>query len=159
MDERFFQKLLEGKVQGLSLFYGITAYLPTVIVQSYAPIGETFLTDGIERTTDGFTETGLSCPIGFLQRTQAIFAIVAGENTVLATYDTRHEVALLVGIGHALLVDNGLCQSREILPHRIHTFLYLRDFLHRHRRTRIPLHATDTLALLIVTTELLRQDL
>ena len=85
--------------------------------------------------------------------------VVEGKDTVLATHNARYEIALLIGIGHSLFVDDRLGRGREITPYRIETILYLRDFFHGDRRTSITLDTALALTDAQVTTEFLRQDL
>lgn len=71
-NQRFLQELIDGKAQCLPFFYGILTNRPPVIVKPYHPVAKTFLTNGIERTADGFAEFGLSLAIGPFQGAQAV---------------------------------------------------------------------------------------
>ena len=84
--------------------------------------------------------------------------MIAGEDTVLATNDARHQVALLVGIGHALAVYNGLGLGREFGPSLVEQLFDLSYLVHRHGRACIALYAAGTLAGRKVAAETLRQD-
>ena len=97
-----------------SFLTGTLAHIPSVIVQSDKIHSQFFLTDGIERTTDGFTEGNLSCAESLLKSAETtvvyrtvthIDRIITGKHTVLPIDDTRHKVALLIDIGDALTVD------------------------------------------------------
>ena len=84
---------------------------------------------------------------------------IVGKHTVLSSDDTRHKVALLIGIGHALFVDDTLRRSREVAPNGIETILYLSDFLKGNRCACITFDTALSLADTEVATKLLRQNL
>ena len=85
--------------------------------------------------------------------------IIEREDAILAPYDARDEVALLIGIRHTLLVNHRLCRSREITPYIIQTRLDFSDFIEGYRCSGIALDTTLALTDTKVTTEFLRQDL
>ena len=81
--------------------------------------------------------------------------IVTGENAVLTAYDACNEVALLIGICHALTVDHGLSLHREVGPHGVEHVLNLGNLVHRDRCPGIALDAAGTFASIQVAAELL----
>ena len=83
--------------------------------------------------------------------------VVTGEDAVLTAYDACNEVAFLVGIGHALTVDDGLSLCREVGPHGVEHVLNLSNLVHRDRCPGIAFDAAGTLARIQVTAELLCQ--
>jgi hypothetical protein len=89
---------------------------------------------------------------------EVIDIIIIGKHTVLPTDDARHKITLLIGIGHALLVDDGLSGGREVAPHFIQAVFYLCYLLERHWCSCVTLDTTLTFAGREVTAELLRQD-
>ena len=157
-DEGLAQELIDRQVEFFALLDGIAAYIPAVVVQPDGAVAEALGTDWIEGAGDGFAETRLAASESLLQGTQTAVAIVTSEGTVFAVHDARHKVALLVGICHALLIDDGLCRSREHRPHRVEGIFNVADFFERHRRTGITLDATDAATLLVVAAEAFGQD-
>ena len=167
-DKRFFEKLIYGKAKRLPFFYGITAHSPFVIIQTYQSVAEILFTNGIKGTADRLAETRLATAIGFLQGTEAavlyrlpigaLHVFIAGEDTILASHNTRHQVAILVGIGHTLVVYHALCRSGEHRPYGVETLLNASYLVYRDRCAVCAFHTADALALLIVAAEPLRQD-
>jgi hypothetical protein len=84
---------------------------------------------------------------------------VIGKHTILSTNNTGYQVTLLIGIGHALLVDNSLCRCREVVPHVIYACFDGSYFVHRYRGACIAFNTALTLANAQVATKLLRQYL
>ena len=72
--------------------------------------------------------------------------------------DAGHEVALLVGVGHPLTVDDALCRSRQILPNFIQASFNLADFIEGYGRSGVAFHTAGTVAGVEVATELFGQQ-
>ena len=83
---------------------------------------------------------------------------VAGEDAVLAADDARHEVALLVGVGDALAVDDALCCGREVGPDVVETVLDLHDLVEGDGCAGLALDTAGTVAGVEVAAELLGQQ-
>ena len=82
----------------------------------------------------------------------------APEDTVAAADDACHKLALAVGIGNALAVDDGLRACRELRPECIEAFFDVCNLVERDRRTCIPFLAATAVTALDVAAEVLRQD-
>jgi hypothetical protein len=156
-------------VQFPSFVAGTLANVPFVIVQPDGAIAETLGSDGVKRTTERFAETGLARAESLFQGAEAAVAdrltggeilnvTMIGEYTVLAINDACHQVALLIGVGHTLFVDDSLCRCRQIIPHRVQHFFYFQDFIHAYGCTRFAFDATLAFALGKVAAELFRND-
>jgi len=156
-------------VEGTAFQAGRLADVPLMVVQSDGAVGETLLTDGIEGTTDGLAEARATATESLLQGAEATVGnglagvevadvVVVGEDAVLTADDAGDEVAVTVGVGHALTVDDGLCRGREVGPYGIERVFYLANLVERHRGTGIAFNTTGTLAGTQVATELLSED-
>lgn len=157
-DEWLLEESIDGHVQLLAKGYGIAADGPSVVVESHQAIGELLGADGIEGAGEGFGECRLSLAVCFLQHTEAIAVLMAGEDAVLTPHDACHQVAFLVGICHPLAVDDGLRLGRHLVPNGVEGVFYLGYLVGGDGCSRIPLDATDALALGIVATEPFCQD-
>ena len=148
---------------------GRLADVPLVVVQGDGAVGETLLADGIEGTADGLAEARATATESLLQGAEATVGnglagvevadvVVVGEDAVLTADDAGDEVAVAVGVGHALTVDDGLCRGREVGPYGIERVFYLANLVERHRGTGIAFNTAGTLAGTQVATELLSED-
>ena len=90
---------------------------------------------------------------------QVFQVLIAGKHTILTIHDTRYQIAFNIRISHALLVDDSLSRSREIIPNHIERILYLHDFIQGNRSTRIAFDAAFTLAGIKVATEFFGDDI
>jgi hypothetical protein len=88
---------------------------------------------------------------------KVVDVVVVGKHTVFSPYDAGYQVALLVGIGHALFVYDSLCRCRQVLPACVQGFFYFHDFVHRHWSPCVAFYAALSLARFKVATKLLRQ--
>ena len=84
--------------------------------------------------------------------------IVIGEHAVLTIDNTCHEVAFLIGISHALLIDYSLCRSAHVAPHFIERIFNFGDFIHRNGCSCIAFYAALTLTGSEVAAEPFRQN-
>ena len=143
----------------LALFDGIAADGPAVVVQSDKAVSETLLADRIECAADGFAEARLATAERLLEGTESVVAVVTVKDTVPAVDDAGDEVAVLVGIGHALSVDDTLSGCAEVAPDGIQSFFNACNLVDGDRCSGIALDAADALALLVVAAEALGEDL
>src|SRR5574344_434338 len=155
--QRAFEETIDRKLQLVSFLHRIFTHRPAVIVQSYEPTGESFLANGIECTTDGFTEFRLTIAIGTFQCTEATSVVVTSKHAVFSAHNTRHQVAIGIAVSHPLTVDYGLCRCRKVFPNGIETVLNSHHFIGTDRCTGITFHATDTLTGIEVSTKTLCQ--
>ena len=158
------QELIKSQVLLNAFGYSHLADSPAIVVQTYKSFAKAFLTDRIKRTTYRLAESGLTRSVSLFQSTKAtvfyvLHSIIIGKDAILTPDDTRHEITLLIRIGHALLIDYSLSRGREIAPNSIQTILDFSDFIKRDRCPSITLHTAFALADTEVTTELLRQNL
>ena len=135
-----------------------------MIIQADQSIAEILLTDRIERTADGLDKSGWllafrSLTVGTFQGTQAVVTVIAGEDAVSAPDDARHEIAIAVGIGHALAVDDRLRRCRKHGPYVVQHFFHAGYLVQGNGCAVSTLDAADALALLIVATEAFGQNL
>ena len=70
--------------------------------------------------------------------------IVVGEYTVTAANDAGDEVALLIGIGYALTVDDSLGRRGKLRPHDVERLLYLHHLVEGDRSTGVAFYAAGT---------------
>ena len=85
--------------------------------------------------------------------------VIAGKDAVTSIDDARHEVAVSIGIGHALPVDDMLGRRREVGPHRVKCIFHGTNLIEGHRCARIALHTATALALVKVAAEAFRKDI
>ena len=156
----------------LFTFFATTATnIPAMIVQSHRPVRKDFFANGIEGAADGFDKRCLSRTTGFFQSTEAAVldhrrtriaregqVVITGKHTVLASHNTRHQVAVAVCIGHALTVNNSLGRSTEVLPHRINAVFYLHHLIEVDGSAGITLYTADAATHFQVTAELFCED-
>ena len=94
-------------------------HVPSVVVDAYKSHAELLLTDGIERTGDRLapldtpgtegTLKSTKTTVGYRLTTIEILDImITGEHAVFLPHDTCHEVAVVIGISHSLLINNAL---------------------------------------------------
>ena len=76
----------------------------------------------------------------------AAVGTIAGEHTVAAIDNARNEIALAVGVGHALMVDGGLCLGAELRPYVVEHALKLAHLVEGERGTTVALNAALALA-------------
>ena len=88
---------------------------------------------------------------------QVFQVLIAGKHTILTIHDARYQIAFNIGISHALLINDSLSRSREIIPNHIERILYLHDFIQGNRSTRIAFALT--LAGIKVATEFFGDDI
>jgi hypothetical protein len=125
-DERPTQETVEGKFQLRAETHCVATDIPPMIGKTRVG-SEPLLANGIERAADGFLPAGTPLTEETFEGTQtaASMLLVPGhKDTVTATHDTRHEVALAVHIAHALAVDDALCLCRQPGPYVIKALLY-----------------------------------
>lgn len=166
-DEGLLEKLVDRQVELAAPLASLAADVPLVVVEGHGAIGETLLADGVKGATDGLAELGAAGAIGFLQGTEAdgLLALdtsrktfVTGEHTVFAVDDAGHEVALLVGVGHALAVDDGLGRGTQVAPDGVEGVFDVCHFVEADGRAGIALDAAGATAGIKVATELFGQD-
>lgn len=97
--------------------------------------------------------------VGTLEGTEARAIVgVAGEGAVLAIDNRCDEVALVVGVGHALPVDDALGRGGKGGPDGVETVFDVANLVERDGRAGVALDATSTVAGVEVTTETLGED-
>ena len=106
----------------------------------------------------GLTKPVPPLPVGALQGAEAAALVITGEHAVAATHYAGDKLAVDVGVGHALPVDDGLGRRAELGPHLVESVLNSHHFVERDRRTGVALHAALALATLQVAAKLLRDD-
>ena len=84
--------------------------------------------------------------------------IEISKYAVLSANNARHQISFLVGIGHALAVDNSLSRSRHIVPDNIQRFFNFTDFIECYGCAGITFNTAGTLANLQVAAETLGDD-
>lgn len=153
-NEGVFQELIDRELQLTAFLYGCVAYAPTMILQAYCAIGELLLAYRIEGTRNGLAPRSTSLTKGFVGGTKAAaFSIIARKDTILAIDDARHEVALAIGVGHALAVDSGLGRSTEFGPHFIEHAFELAYFVECERGATVAFDAALAFAGIEVAAE------
>ena len=85
--------------------------------------------------------------------------LIACKHTVLTIHDASHQITFDVCISHALLVDDSLGRSREVIPYHIQRILNLHDLIHGDRSARITLDAAFALASIQVATKFLGDNI
>ena len=156
--ERPFKEAIDGQTEFATLLHGIVADIPTVVVEGYGTVGEAFLADGVEGARDGLDELCLALTVGAFEGAEAAAVVVAGEDAVLAAHDAGDEVALTVGVGYALLVDDGLRLCRHIAPDGVEGTLYAGYFVEGDGCAGVAFDAADAFAGVEVAAELLGDD-
>ena len=147
---------------------GITNF-PFMVVQTDASIAKNLLSNGVKCATDGLAKRGEPFSMGALQRTKAALVhggaivksevVVAGEDAILSPHDAGDEVAVAVGIGHALAVDDGLCRGMQMGPHGVEAILDGHHLVERHGCARVALDATSAVACREVATKLFGENI
>ena len=126
--ERLTQELIYRHVDGLPLLAAVDADVPSVIVQRCQSVRQTFHADRVEGAGYWLHPSCLACTESLLCSAEAAVLYGAwrrlachavrgversvglvGEAAGLAVHYTCHEVALLVGVCHALPVYHPLC--------------------------------------------------
>ena len=135
------------------------ADVPTVIVQGHGTVAERLFADGVESAADGlYKRIGrevvvVFLPARLLQSTETtvvnggavgLNSVVAGEDAVFSAHNTRHQVVVAVGIGHALTVDDSLRRGAEVAPHTVEAVFYLHHLVKGDGSTGIALNAAGT---------------
>ena len=157
-------------MQLTSLLYRVLADVPPMVVDAHQASVKLFLADGIERARDGLGPLGLASVAGALQRAEAAVVdgvavvavgevLVAGKYAVFSAHNARHQVAVGIRVGHALLVDDALGRCGEILPHGVERFLNRADFIERYGCSGVAFHAACALAFVEVAAKLLGKDI
>ena len=142
----------------LAFDHRIAAHLPSTIVQTGQAIGKTLLTNGIQCTANGLAERSFPGQKGTLQRTKTIVALITSKDTILSANNAGHQVAVAIGVGHALRIDDRLGRGRQVAPDSLQARLHLADFIQRDRRAGITFYTTDALAFLVVTAKIRRDN-
>ena len=73
-------------------------------------------------------------------------------------HNACHKFAFRVAVGYALAVDDALCRSREVAPHSVERIFNFADFIEGYGCTCVAFNTAGSLALLVVATEALGQD-
>lgn len=84
--------------------------------------------------------------------------VVAGEHTVLAVDNACHQLAVAVGVGHSLMVDDALCLGGQVGPYGVETLLQLTDLIEGDGCAGISFDAACAMAGIEVTTEIFGDD-
>ena len=126
--ERLTQELIYWHVDGFPLLAAVDADVPAVIVQRCQSVRQTLHADRVEGAGYGLHPSCLACTESLLCSAEAAVlygawcrlachavrvvarnVVISCEYAVLAVHYACHEVALLVGVCHALLVYHPLC--------------------------------------------------
>ena len=101
-----------------------------MVVEADKSVGKAFLAQGIEGAGYGFRPRRLALAAYLFEGAEAAAVlVVTGKHAVAAAHDTRHEVAVGVGVCHALLVNHCLRRGTEVGPCRIKCVFNLRYFV------------------------------
>ena len=169
-DERLFQKLIDADVLLLSFAHSCLADIPTVIVDAYESIAESLFADGVELAGDRLAPPNLALAVGAVKGTQTamrysglpvlkVKIAIAGKHTVFATHDAGHQIAVVVGIGDTLLVDDALCRRAEVTPHHVECVFHLADLIEGYRCARVAFYTALSFAGVQITTKFLRENI
>ena len=101
---------------------------------------------------------GASLTVGLFQSAEAKAVLIARKHAVLTPDDAGHEVALLVGVGHPLTVDDRLRLCRQVFPHLVHAAFNFADFIEGYGCSGVAFHAAGTVTDIEVATELFGQQ-
>ena len=156
--QRSFQKAIEGQTQFLAFAASRIADAPTVIIESYIAIAQSLFANGVQGTRDGFAPIRMLFAISTLGSAEAATGFVAGEDAVLPIHDARHQIALNVNIGYALISNDFARLGRQTILNRRQQTLQLCGFVERKRRPAITIYAALAVAGGEVATEIFRDD-
>ena len=84
--------------------------------------------------------------------------VVTGENTVASVNDACNEIAVGIGISHALTVDDSLRRRTEVVPYLIEHVLQFAHFFGRKRCSGIAVNTAFAFASFQIAAEKFRQN-
>lgn len=167
-DKRSFKESVQREMKLTAFPYAILADIPAVVVQTYRTVAELLDAYRIQCAGDRLAPCCLPCPESLLRGAETAFAdrgavkvyvIIVCEDAVLAVDNACHEVALTVGICHALPLYRCLCTGGEVRPYGIEAVLEMAYLVKRDRRSGVALYTALSLAGLKVATELFGKDI
>ena len=150
-NQRLFQKLIDPHLLAPAQHLARLADFPAVIVHG-REVGILLQPYGVEVARDGFVEIDLPGPEGLLDGTLAhAVPVVAGKDAILTVDNRGHQVALLIDIGHPLLLDYPTGLGQQIVPHHPEYLFELAALLLGDRRPRVAFDTTGPQTLVEVT--------
>ena len=153
--QRFFQKTIHRQFQFSAFCHCCLAHRPAVIVECRKSIAQLLGTYGIKCTTDGFTEADVAMAVGLFQCAVAAAILMAGKHAVLAIADRGNQIALFIGVCHALPVYHLLRTGMQVAPHHIQCLFYLCHFLKGYGCSRIAFHTANAMTGIQVAAKIL----
>ena len=87
-----------------------------------------------------------------------LYIVITSKHTILTTDDAGDKIAITVGVGNALAVNNGLSLCREVWPHGVEHVLDGTNLVECDGCSGIAFDTADALALRQVTAEALGQN-
>ena len=141
-----------------------------MIVEPDKAATELLLANGIEGTRDGLAPRGAPVMARPFQGAKAAIVdgvavcpvvqiLITSEHAILAVHNARHQVAVTVGISHALSVDHALGRSRKLGPNLVETGLNAPYLVERYRCAGIALDTAPPLAGIEITAEFFGENI
>jgi len=162
LGEGLLEETIDGGGEAIAFLYGVAADGPAVVVETVEGLAvdiEFLYSDGVEGAGDGLADAVLAQAHGALNGAEAVAVVVVGsEDAVLAVDDGGDEVALLIDVGYALLVDDLAGLGREVALNERKDVFDGDHLVHGYRGTGVALHTADAAACLIVAAEHLIED-
>ena len=153
-----FQKAIEGQTQFLAFAASRIADAPAVIIESYVTIAQSLFANGVQGAGDRLAPIRMLFAISTLGSAEAATGFVAGEDAVLPIHDARHQIALNVNIGYALISNDFARLGRQTILNRRQQTLQLCGFVERKRRPTLTVYAALAVAGRKIATEIFRDD-
>ena len=158
-DKGLFEEAVEREMQFAPFLDRAVADAPTVVVEADKSVGKAFLAQGVEGAGYGFRPRRLALAAYLFEGAEAAAVlVVTGKHAVAAAHDTRHEVAVGVGVCHALLVNHRLRRGTEVGPCRIERVFYFRHLFEQQGRAGIAFYAARAAACREVAAEIFGEE-